>query len=63
MTFGNVRAYTFFKVFLFIRMNLGDFAENKLSKETFFYFRDRNLEKTLGFGGYYTAHQRNIHAY
>ena len=42
-----MKEYKFLKALLFIIMDFGDYVGNKLSKAKIFYFRNRNLEKTL----------------
>lgn len=36
MTFGNIKEYKFFKVFLLIRMDFGDYVDNCQSKNFLF---------------------------
>lgn len=61
MTLGNVRAYEFLKVLLFIRMDFGNNMPKINGLKHFFISETGICKKNLCFGGHYVANQRNIH--
>lgn len=56
MTFGNIKEYKFFKVFLLIRMDFGDYVDNCL-KQKLSISETGMWNRPICIGDHYVSHQ------